>query len=444
MYDSSGKYRGGADLADVIICPECGSRVAKGSTHCLHCGTRLDVGERVVSDKSPSRAALKTEKASLDDAETTMMDMLAESEPVTSTPPRKTISAERAEPALDSLPPLDDSLLPQPEETTPASERPAAADTTLERTSGEELMWDVEGDMEDHDAHEIKEVDELPIEERDATVAGEIEPEDVTEGDPFREVEPPIPVDVEDLSELAPPEARDHLFTELEEVPRVEEVAHLFPKGKGTTSREFIDVIVGKPKRIGISEPMKELETPSCPHCGAVLTGDDFEYPGYVYEAMGRARMEHGNELLKKGEHERAIEEFERAKKLYNRAKNEKMVAEASKRVDEGYETMAASHFSEGERHLKEKEFEWAIVQFKKAREIYMFTSLAKMRAKCTDRIKRTYEEWGKALEEEGDRLAKAGDSRRALAKYQEAAEKYREAEAPKRLKGLEKKIRRA
>ncbi len=432
-------------MPDVVICPECGSRVAKGSTHCLHCGTRLDVGERVVSDSSPSRAGVKTERASLEDAETTMMDMLAESKPVPSSP-RDASPAGEAEPTLDSLPPIDESLLPQPEETTPVSQEPSAADTdmTLEPTGEEELMWDVDGDMEDDDVHKAKEIDEIPVEERDATVAGEIEPEEVREGEPFHEVEPPIPVDVEDLSELAPPEARDHLFTEPEEVPLAKEVTHLFPKGKGSTTREFIDAIVGRPKRISISEPMKELETPSCPHCGAALTGDDFEYPGYVYEAMGRARMEHGVELLKKGEHERAIEEFERAKKLYSRANNEKMVAEASRRVDEGYETMAASHFSEGERHLKEKEFEWAIVQFKKAREIYMFTALAKMRAKCTDRIKRTYEEWGKALEEEGDRLAKAGDSRRALAKYQEAAEKYREAEAPKRLRGLEKKIRRA
>ncbi len=172
-------------------------------------------------------------------------------------------------------------------------------------------------------------------------------------------------------------------------------------------------------------------------------TGDDFKYPPYVFEAMGRARVEHGQTLLESGQHERAIEEFERAKKLFEKAGNEKLLEEASRLVDAGYEAMAESHFAEGEMHLKSDEYEWAIVQFKKAREIYMFTTLSKMRAKCSDKIRKAYEEWGKHLEEEGDRLAKFGDSRRALMMYQEAAEKYREANATKRLRGLEKKIRR-
>jgi tetratricopeptide (TPR) repeat protein len=189
---------------------------------------------------------------------------------------------------------------------------------------------------------------------------------------------------------------------------------------------------------------MPELETPSCPKCGAAITRDEFDYPPYVYDAMGRARLDYGMLKLKDNEHENAIECFEMAKRLFEKAGNAKMVEESTRRADEGYDAIAESHIVQGERHLKSGEFEWAVVQFKKAREFYMFSTDAKKRARCAERIRECYSGWGRELEAEGDSLAKSGQSRDALAKYKEAAEKFREGEDPKKLAGLERKIRKA
>jgi predicted negative regulator of RcsB-dependent stress response len=73
-----------------------------------------------------------------------------------------------------------------------------------------------------------------------------------------------------------------------------------------------------------------------------------------------------------------------------------------------------------------------------------MFSTDAKKRAHCSEKVREAYVEWGKDLEIQGDHLSKQGDSRDALAKYQEAAAKYREGQDNKKLKGLEKKIRKA
>jgi tetratricopeptide (TPR) repeat protein len=102
------------------------------------------------------------------------------------------------------------------------------------------------------------------------------------------------------------------------------------------------------------------------------------------------------------------------------------------------------AHFELGERHLKEGEFEWAIVQFRKAREIYMLSTDKKLRAKSAEMIRICYLAWGKSLEDEADRLSKQGDVRPSLERYRQAAEKYRDGGDEKRLKGLEKKIRKA
>ncbi len=258
---------------------------------------------------------------------------------------------------------------------------------------------------------------------------------------PFKEVSPPKVIDAE-TREVT--EAREHLITEAPDEPTREAVTHLFPHGRGDTTSDFIENIVGKPKKIGAEISPALLETPTCPECGATVGSDSFEYPSYVYEAMGKARMDYGAQLMKELDHENAIEQFEIAKKLFEHGDINKMVEEATKHVDDGYDAMAEHHFIQGENHLKEKQYEWAVVQFKKARELYMFSTDAKKRAKCSQRARDAYEEWGKDLEDEGDQLSKAGQTRDALAKYSGAAEKYREAENPKKLRGLEKKIKKA
>lgn len=322
----------------------------------------------------------------------------------------------------ETLSELDSSELDLSEEEMPA---------TKEESS---LSWDEGITLSDDGPDE-----EVKLADEDSHITSEdlawetpqTSTSDIREGMPFKEVAPPKVVEVDE------PEINGA-------IDEASAVSHLFPRGRGETTEDFIDAVVGKPKKIGADISTSIVETPTCPECGTSISSDSFEYPEYVYETMGRARMEHGMDLLRDNEHEKAIEQFEIAKKLYEHAGSDKMVEEAVKRVDQGYDSMAEHHYVQGETLLKEGQHEWSIVQFKKARELYMFSTDAKKRTRCSQRVRDTYEEWGKSLEDEGDRLSKSGDTRSALAKYTEAAEKYREADAPKRLRGLDKKIRTA
>jgi hypothetical protein len=338
---------------------------------------------------------------------------------------------EVSEPAVDTTPPPTETTPAKPEDDlswevdeglvadspgdtpAPVPETVPESDSAESKKSSEDLSWDVDG----------------------------IDP-DIKEGMPFKEVEPPR-VMAEEM-EVHPVEVFDHLFPEGKDDATRDAVTHLFPGGRGVTSKDFIDVVVGTPKRIAVTTPMPELETPECPSCGFSISGDGFEYPGYVYEAMGKARMEDGFVKLEAKEFEPAIETFEMAKKLFERAAHEKGIADATKMVDDGYDAMANDHFEQAESHKKIHEFEWAIVQFRKARELYMFSTDAKKRTKCSEKVRECYVDWGKVLEAEGDALVKGGQTRKALTKYQEAAQRYREGEDNKKLKGLDKKIRKA
>ncbi len=412
------------------------------------------MGSPIVTENAPS-----TETAGVEGLEDKMADMLAQSGLPTTVHSTEAQTGSDAE--QDILPDIDDSILPEPEEVVRPEE-----ESTFEVTSlppDDELNWEVdkpapvEG-MPAVAADELPAVPNEPESAREAEVRDydhvaaemswdtasipEFSSDDVKEGMPFKEVAPPRIA--EDDIATSTDEALRHLFPDEIDASTTEAVTHLFPRGRGDASRDFVDVVVGKPKKITITSKMHELKTPSCPNCGTTITGDDYEYPAYVYEAMGKARLEQGAQKQKRNEHENAIESFEMAKTLFERAENPKAIFEAQKRIDGGYEAMAASHLTQGEMHFKAGEFEWAAVQFKKAREIFMFTTRVKMRAKCSERIRGSYGAWGKAIESEGDRLSKEGRSREALAKYQLAAGKYKEADAPKRLRGLDKKIRKA
>jgi hypothetical protein len=411
-------------MQDQVICPSCKKRIRKGSTFCIGCGNKVP-------------------------------------EDLPSAPPEETLEESEILNEAEGLPGLEDSgfddalpetlLEPQPE-ALPSIEEDLSWD---EATPPAESMT-VEGDLslveETVVAVETETPPESSPEEPDVPVGRSTDMsweegvDDIKVGMPFTEIEPPrvyaeeIPVTTE--------EALDHLFPtgvpkEVREETR-EAVEHLFPEGRGSTTTTFIDVVVGKPSRIGLDGPLKELETPACPNCGITLSSDEFEYPAYVFEAMGKARLDKGEQYLQENEHEKAIESFEIAKMLFERAENEKGVAESTKRVDIGYDAMAMFHFDQGDNHMKAHEFEWAIVQFRKARELYMFSTDAKKRARCSEKVREAYVEWGKDLEAQGDQLAKQGSTRDALAKYQEAAAKFREGEERKRLGGLEKKIRKA
>jgi len=401
-------------MVDHLQCPECGKNLGKGSTFCIGCGNKIPEDLKPVtvaeSDTLPS-----VEESGLDDI----------AEPVLV-----------GEPSLLEIEPEASS---QTEELTWDDKLPDLPVGETEEDNGETMVsapTSVAADSE-------PEVPEPIVTEEDELSWDESVSE-IKEGMPFKEIEPPrIVAEADDIT-VTTDDALSHLFPEAQDNATRDAVTHLFPEGRGSTSATFIDVVVGKPAKVSIKTPLKELDHPSCPNCGVAITGDDFEYPAYVFDAMGKARSNYGDQLLKENEHERAIEYYEMAKMLFEKSGTEKNIAESTRRIDMGYDAMARFHHDEAETHLKEGDFEWAIVQFKKARELYMFTTDAKKRARCAERAREAYVEWGKALETEGDKLVKAKKTRDALAKYQESAAKFREGSDSKRLKGLDKKIRKA
>ncbi|MFW9845040.1 MAG: tetratricopeptide repeat protein [Candidatus Thorarchaeota archaeon] len=399
-------------MADHLLCPECGKSLGIGSTFCIGCGNKIPEGLKPVSSTG-SDTLPSVEESGLDDiAEPVLVD-----EPTLPRPELETTSTEEELSWDEDIPdlPAGDVVIDHGETmtstSTPAEVEPETRDSAIDDEP--ELSWD-------------ESVDEIKV------------------GMPFTEVQPPRIVAEAHAIEVSTDEALTHLFPEVKDDATRDAVTHLFPEGRGSTSATFIDVVVGKPSKVSIKSPLKELEHASCPNCGVAITSDGFEYPPYVFDAMGKARSEYGDDLLKENEHERAIEYYEMAKMLFEKSGTEKNIAEALRKIDQGYDAMANFHYEEAETHLKEGDYEWAVVQYKKAREIYMFTTDAKKRARCAERAREAYVIWGKALEDEGDKLAKASQTREALAKYQDAAAKYREGGDTKRLKGLDKKIRKA
>lgn len=407
-------------MSGPLKCPNCETSLAKGSTFCIKCGTRISdkgiVSDPIVdSDHEHIEDTPSLEVEEVVDAISTSSEMRPEEKL-----PSEIDELEYDEGDLAELPEVDDTVLPEIPPEPEIGSTPATAE--------DDLSWD-----EDISSPETPAESGALVEIEPPAVADEPPDIVVRDADPLTWDETVREIDPVDDFEIDPADEVDG-----------DAMQHLFPKGRGDTGTDFIDAVVGRQDKIAVKVPMKELESPTCPSCGLALTADKFEYPPYVYDAMGRARMEDGEAKLRDGEHEHAIESFEKAKILYGKAKHEKMIEEANKRIDHGYEEMADSHFEQGEQHLKQHEFEWAIVQFKKARKIYMFTTQTKKRAKCAERVRDCYIEWGKLIEDEGDQLVRTGETREALVKYQKAAEKYREGEDTKRLKGLEKKIRKA
>jgi hypothetical protein len=409
--DRTEKQKTNADLimVDRLQCPECGKSIGKGSTFCLGCGNKIPEDLEPVS--IPNHDTLPSvEESGLDDI--------------------------AVEPTIPEATP-DES--PKSDELSWDEEIPDLPSGEAEVSSGE-TMASIPAAVPFESEPEAIE----PETSDESELSWDESVEEIKEGMPFKEVAPPRIVAEAGPTEVTTDDALTHLFPEVRDDATRDAVTHLFPEGRGSTSSTFIDVVVGKPAKVSIKSPLKELEHASCPNCGVAITSDGFEYPSYVFDAMGKARSDYGDQLLKDNEHERAIEYYEMAKMLFEKSGNEKNIAEATRRIDMGYDAMAQFHYDEAESHLKENDFEWAIVQFKKARELYMFTTDSKKRAKCAERAREAFTIWGKALEAEGDRLAKSGKTRDALAKYQEAAAKFREGGDSKKLRGLDKKIRKA
>jgi hypothetical protein len=430
-------------------CPECGKKVRRGSTFCMGCGAKIQNGlESSKPNSAPVEGPLATESTE-DTLPESELEDIPDTLPETDLPDLEATAVVEEplvveEPAVTEEPvTVDETPVPPPEEDLSWEVDEKLVQPVEEGNSGAKAV-DPPVSLEVHEPAPVADAVVLEDNTKDLSwdemaVAREA---DIKEGMPFKEVEPPR-VASEDV-DFATDVVIDHLFPEGRDDVTREAVSHLFPEGRGVTSKDFIDVVVGTPKKVAISTPMVELDTPSCPSCGVTLSGDEFEYPGYVYEAMGQARLEDGDGRLSEKEFEAAIESFEKAKALFERAGNQKMVDECIKRTDIGYDSMANDHFEQAENHRKTGQFEWAIVQFRKARELYMFSTDAKKRARCATKVRECYVDWGKELESEGDKLVKGGKTRDGLAKFQEAAEKYRQADAKKKLQSLEKKIRKA
>ncbi len=409
------EHRSVTPMSDKTVCPKCGKAVARGSTFCINCGSRIPTDQiPLTEDHAPDTA---------EEADVTLPD-------VDETLP------------LEGHPGLPEDVLPDLEEWHGLSADASETGTGTPAVGTGETAPLPSAEGQTHGAPD----EDLSALSWDEGTIREVPSDMVREGDPFVEVEPPRVLE-EDTVAVAPTgdlEWEESAVTAeaLGDTVAVEAaMSHLFPE-ESRPSPDFIERIVGRARKIEIRDRTAVTRAPVCPSCGADLTEDGFTYPPYVFEAMGRARVEEGERRLENDDYERAIEEFEKARLLYEKAGDERLVQEAARLVDRAYEEVAASYFEQGERHLREHEFEWAIVQFKKAREHYMLTSDAKKRAKCAEKVRECYEEWGKVLEAEGDQLAKSGRTRAALERYRQAAEKYRLAEADKRRRGLEKKIR--
>ncbi|MEM2143646.1 MAG: hypothetical protein QXS20_03085 [Candidatus Thorarchaeota archaeon] len=414
------------------ICPVCGASVGKGSTHCIKCGSRLDgtmdVKKREADAATPVSASLEQTSArmneSLENVDTLPWDFELE-EGTEDTPSSVDLGVDfpavsAAYQDRDGTNPVDDGT-PQDVEMGHTDSLP------------EDIVEAAVGDADSESQSPPAEID------WDESGIIESSSEDIKEGNPFVEIEPPK-VNHED-DEQPVLDVDEHTIPSVMDEADRQVVEHLFPAGRGTTSRDFIEAIVGKPRKRSDVQ-VTEATGLNCPTCGTPMVSDGFTYPPYVFEAMARARLEAGLQLLREGQHEKAIESFEKAKRLAEESENPKIIEEATRRVDEGYEAMAATHFAQGEKLAKEGEFEWSIVQFKKAREIYMLTADARARARCNERVREVYSEWGRHIEEEGDSLAKKGFVRDALMRYQMAGEKYKLGDDTKRLRALDKKIR--
>ncbi|MFW9799379.1 MAG: zinc-ribbon domain-containing protein [Candidatus Thorarchaeota archaeon] len=435
-------------MEESMECPECGKKVRRGSTFCMGCGSRLATGHE--SPATPVETVTRPNAEVQDDSSILLTESELEDIPEPGVPADaeatlpETELPELAEPEVAEVPAASEVAAPEPPEGDLSWEVDESLVKPVENEDSSLVATDEAAIMEVPDSGIPP--DAVVLEDRtegldwDEMGVGE-EPE-IKVGMPFKEIEPPSVVS--DEIDFATDVVIDHLFPEGRDDETREAVSHLFPEGRGVTSKDFIDVVVGTPTKVSVATPMVELDAPSCPSCGVSISGDEFEYPDYVYDSMGRARLEDGDAKLKEKEYELAIEAFEKAKTLYERAGNQKMVDECTKKTDLGYDAMANNHFEQGENHQKANEYEWAIVQYRKARELYMFSTDSKKRARCAAKVRECYVEWGKSLETEGDALAKSGNTREALANYQEAAEKYRQADEKKRLKVLDKKIRKA
>ena len=214
-------------------------------------------------------------------------------------------------------------------------------------------------------------------------------------------------------------------------------------KIQSITEKEDIEFEIEEPTEEEIPLAAASVtSTITCPKCGHIYTPDNFEYPEYVYAAMGRARMEAAIELIKEKRYTEAIELLNKAKKIYEHANIEDGIKNTIEKINESYISMGEIYRKQGEQLLKQKQYEDAIVQFNYARSYYIKADAEKRVNSMDNKIQETYQKLGEELQKEAEQEVKQGNNKIALALYQKAINIYLKINETKKIKEIEKKMK--
>lgn len=210
-----------------------------------------------------------------------------------------------------------------------------------------------------------------------------------------------------------------------------------------TTTGEDIEFEIEEPIEEGIPVSAASVtSTITCPRCGHIYTPDNFEYPDYVYEAMGKARIEAANALMKEKKFTEAIELLNKAKRIYEHASNEDGIKTTNEKITDAYVSLGEIYRKEGEKLLKNKQYEEAIEQFNIARDYYIKAEDNKRIKNIENKIRETYEKAADEYQKQAEQYAKRGDRSNALNLYQKAIDICLKINDTKTIRDIEKKMR--
>jgi uncharacterized Zn finger protein (UPF0148 family) len=238
-----------------IVCPECGTGLRVGSTFCLKCGHKMEknaehsTAESVESDIQPQTETLgePIEWGELDEQMSEITDPKESDESNDGS-----YTSTAVEEGIDTLPSLDESELP--EITEPQTEVIEPVAEPALSTQDDELSWEADESLisaEPSPTTMEDTVSEVPEdtsmhEETESDLSWDdspIESEEIKEGMPFVEIEPPRVLTEAPMGETEA--ALAHLFPEGMDSSTIDAVQHLFPEGRRATGKDFVNRVVG-------------------------------------------------------------------------------------------------------------------------------------------------------------------------------------------------------
>jgi len=212
---------------------------------------------------------------------------------------------------------------------------------------------------------------------------------------------------------------------------------------KQTTGEEDIEFEIEEPTEEGVSVSAVSVTTTiTCPRCGHIYTPDNFEYPTYVYEAMGKARVEAANALIKEKKYIEAIELLNKAKRIYEHASHEDGIKNTNEKITNAYISLGEIYRKEGESLVKNKQYEDAVRQFEIAKDYYIKAKDSKRIKNMENKINEAYEKAAEDYKKRGDAAVKSDDKKLALELYQKAIDCYLKINDTKSIREIEKKIK--